>query len=744
MEFIATTIDLQTDPVVKSIWSTIEANLAGLEGVCYYKSPQLNFMFEDIPEIVILSKEYGIFVVKLFLGVPKDIDGDSWVMDDGSIAYNPDLVINDYSVNIESRLVDEHLLRVSRNQSRCIVPIHEILVLPLVTETTDFKSKFSVNSEIVFSNYQDPVYWNVEYLNSIFSKHPDDIKAPYNTKKDEIWSTVVSKLEGTSTFKKKHRYQTIFAPKTKGDLLIKSKEIIFLLDKEQRQIAKQIPNGPQRVRGLAGTGKTVVLAIKAAILHAQFPDKKILFTFYTRSMYNQIINLIETFFQEEGSTEVPNWKNLHVRHSWGSAEQTGVYREICNAATVPFVTLSEATRQNYSDPFSYACNNVYSQIIEGNARLPKDYKYDLVLIDEAQDLPTEFFKLIYEITTDQKRIVWAYDEFQTLSERKMPGPTELFGTYEDGSPKVRLDGEDYPGKIKKDFVLHNSYRNPKIILMVAHALGMGIYKDNAMVRKISKEEWVDYGYEILRWDETVGKAAIRRDDLHSMNKLESFYSQFQLGDCRDLFKINKYDDNNEQIEKLAELIRIDITDHGMKPHDIIVIDLDTRNQKNNLLKLQRALSKVDIDSVLPGIIESPSTFLPVNKVTLTTVRRAKGNEAASIYIINSQIAFDGKGYNELITTLIMRNTLFTAITRAQGWCNVIGFGPGMDALESEVNQIKINYPTLELNRINEEDLMSKIGFSTKSEKELEEIDDLLRKIAKHKDLLEKLGLKIEQ
>ena len=53
--------------------------------------------------------------------------------------------------------------------------------------------------------------------------------------------------------------------------------------------------GVQRIRGLAGSGKTVVLALKAAYLHAQHPEWKIAVTFNTRSLKGQLRQLINTF-----------------------------------------------------------------------------------------------------------------------------------------------------------------------------------------------------------------------------------------------------------------------------------------------------------------------------------------------------------------------------------------------------------------------------------------------------------------
>ena len=90
---------------------------------------------------------------------------------------------------------------------------------------------------------------------------------------------------------------------------------IALLDEDQVNAALSIAPGPQRIRGLAGTGKTVLLAMKAANIHLRYPDKKILFTFNTQSLYNQIQNLITKFYRNYSDKD-PDWDNLHIRHAW--------------------------------------------------------------------------------------------------------------------------------------------------------------------------------------------------------------------------------------------------------------------------------------------------------------------------------------------------------------------------------------------------------------------------------------------
>ena len=70
------------------------------------------------------------------------------------------------------------------------------------------------------------------------------------------------------------------------------------LDIEQQQVAFQIPPGPQRIRGLAGTGKTVLLAKKVAKMHAAHPEWKIAFVFFTRALYDQVLELLRSIIEK--------------------------------------------------------------------------------------------------------------------------------------------------------------------------------------------------------------------------------------------------------------------------------------------------------------------------------------------------------------------------------------------------------------------------------------------------------------
>ncbi len=115
-----------------------------------------------------------------------------------------------------------------------------------------------------------------------------------------------------------HKPQNVLSKEitTMGAAIRELDKQVAALDDKQEAVVLQMAPGPQRIRGLAGTGKTVLLAMKAAHIHIKEPDKKILFTFNTQSLYNQARELISKTYRAHCGTD-PNWDQLHVRHAWG-------------------------------------------------------------------------------------------------------------------------------------------------------------------------------------------------------------------------------------------------------------------------------------------------------------------------------------------------------------------------------------------------------------------------------------------
>ncbi len=146
-------------------------------------------------------------------------------------------------------------------------------------------------------------------------------------------------------------------------------------------------------------------------------------TFNSRALKNQFKHFI-TLFTLEHINEEPDWDNIDIIHAWGSPSIRGIYYEVCLNHNIEYLDFraAEARATGYGKGFDVVCEKAFSEI--------KDFQqtYDVILIDEAQDFSPYFLRLCFGLLKQPKRLVYAYDELQNISNKQMPSPEELFGS----------------------------------------------------------------------------------------------------------------------------------------------------------------------------------------------------------------------------------------------------------------------------------------------------------------------------
>lgn len=475
---------------------------------------------------------------------------------------------------------------------------------------------------------------------------------------------------------------------SRGAKLKRVEESIANLDQHQSQAVIETVEGVQRIRGLAGSGKTIVLALKVAYLHAQNPTWRIAVTFNTRSLKEQFRRLINNFTIEQTGTE-PDWECIDIINAWGGPgdrERDGVYHKFCRANEVPFFDFGVAKRKfGEGKEFSGACAEALNGVKQTKPL------YDLMLIDEAQDLPIEFVRLCYRSLSPPGRLVYAYDELQSLTGSSVPPPEELFGTGPDGVPLVRLNQED--GGPRQDIILEKCYRNSRPLLATAHALGFGIYRQRGLVQIFDQDTlWTDVGYVVEEGELAGGRqVTLARTPETSPEFLENHSSP------DDLIEFHKFEGSADQTAWLIQAIQADIREQELRPEDIVVINPNPLTTQKEVGPARQQLFTININSELAGVSTSADIFSKTGYVTFTGIFRAKGNEAGMVYIMNAQDCATGW---DRTATALNRNRLFTAITRSKAWVRILGIGPSMDLLMQEWSTLKANeyklrfkYPT---------------------------------------------------
>lgn len=479
-------------------------------------------------------------------------------------------------------------------------------------------------------------------------------------------------IQRVTTIKPAKRRESVTINGSRGAVLRVIEKGIANLDLWQKRAAIETPEGPQRIRGLAGSGKTVVLALKAAYLHTQHPDWTIALTFKTRALYQQLDDLA-TRFSFEHSNDRPDPSRLRIMHSWGSSNRDGVYSTIArHVGVTPRDFAYASSTYGREDPFSGVCGELLAATSDSDV----EPLFDAVLIDEAQDLPPEFFQLVYRFTRDPKRIVWAFDELQKLSESAMPSTDELFGLTPAGESRVTLiDRDEEP---RRDIVLPRCYRNTPWCLATAHALGFGIYRPDGLVQHFDEPQlWEDIGYKVLSGDLSLGNAV--RLERSKMSYPEYFPELLSQDDA---VVLKTFVDEETQDRWVAQEIVRNLDSDELEHDDILIVLPDAYTAKRRSVRLSKALLHVGIDSHLAGVASSVDELFVPGSIAIAHIHRAKGNEAPMVYAIDSQFA------NSPPNLITRRNTLFTALTRSRAWVRVCGWGHEMEGVAAEIERVR--------------------------------------------------------
>ena len=170
-----------------------------------------------------------------------------------------------------------------------------------------------------------------------------------------------------------------------------------LLDLEQENFAKSLGDGHYLIKGVAGSGKTLVLTYRARYLSNLHPDWKILFVCYNKSLKNYVKKMLNNLMQKDYSN------NIDVRHFYQLvALKTG------------------QSVQKLPDEKSDAWDRRVGLmlLLAGQSNKIVGGKYDAILLDEAQDFSTEWLSGVRFLLNNNDSFTIALDPAQDVYRRK--------------------------------------------------------------------------------------------------------------------------------------------------------------------------------------------------------------------------------------------------------------------------------------------------------------------------------------
>jgi len=283
---------------------------------------------------------------------------------------------------------------------------------------------------------------------------------------------------------------------------------------EQKKFAEPQP-GHYRIRGVAGSGKTQVLAYRASKLASE--GYRVLVLTYNITLWHYIRDMVQR------SPFEFSWKNLTITYFHG----------FCKDILNEFGERWPIENDDSENIFREVIVKKISEVIGKH-----NYeKFDAILIDEGQDFYVEWYQMLRQFLTGRDEVVIVSDEKQNVYGRdnswirRNRDDMKQFGEWINLKKIIRLP--EKIARISIDFAeKYNLNQDIKIgIIIKADLFNQSI--DNLIWWNVDENEWltkVDEAYEILK------NNAVHKHPSDTVILLPD--KNFGL-DCADYFKLKK-------------------------------------------------------------------------------------------------------------------------------------------------------------------------------------------------------------
>jgi superfamily I DNA/RNA helicase len=218
-----------------------------------------------------------------------------------------------------------------------------------------------------------------------------------------LWKMVSPRLGATLTLPEFDRLRALIFPEIRIRQIalplepksgVQEDRVLAVMDLHQEQVARSLGEGHRIIRGVAGSGKTLILAFRAEHL-ARAASKPVLILCYA----NGIAGRLEDVMQARG---VEDRVQVRTFHSW--------CYQMLRTYGIPGPT--EAEYPDYNQRLAALVRYVEAETMLGH--IPGG-QYDAVLIDEAHDFEPEWLSLAVKMVNPSTRaFMIAYDDMQAI------------------------------------------------------------------------------------------------------------------------------------------------------------------------------------------------------------------------------------------------------------------------------------------------------------------------------------------
>lgn len=185
------------------------------------------------------------------------------------------------------------------------------------------------------------------------------------------------------------------------------------LTEEQLRHAEAAPTRHQRLHGVAGSGKTLVIAQRAANLAAA--GKRVLVITFNVTLWQYIRKLVGK------STMVFPWENIEFHHFHGFC------KSFLTEQGVEWPrTSGRAPKQALDESVPRLVMETVERVQASNS--PTMRRYDAILIDEGQDFPQLYYEMLCQFLTANDEVLFVADRKQNLYLRDDSWLNQMSGT----------------------------------------------------------------------------------------------------------------------------------------------------------------------------------------------------------------------------------------------------------------------------------------------------------------------------
>ncbi|GIK65475.1 MAG: DNA helicase [Chloroflexota bacterium] len=416
------------------------------------------------------------------------------------------------------------------------------------------------------------------------------------------------------------------------------------LSEEQKQISDFNLNGYQRlVRGVAGSGKTVVLASMAAkCINRLFketrnmfedPDTQpqVLVLCFNRSLVSLLEDKIRRAYHQQTGEELADGMLfvMHYNQLFWRLKEWG--------ADIQYLRI-----QDERDPLARA-DHYQQEIAAWAEHDPEGYTsllFDAILVDEGQDFLPEDYALLLDLikphpATGQKSLAVFYDDAQNLYGRPRPNWSQI--------------GIDVQGK-NRSRVMRECFRNTREVVELAFNVLLGTAAPPDV--RVQTRGYADM-------------ASLLQNDL-----IEETDAYIQIKFAKRSYEpptIHPFQSREQEKHWVAQQVAYLVEQESVRPEDILILFPSEYGFEDLPDRIERQLKQASIEGFLQpyGRHEADKERLIFREgyLTLSTIHGAKGYDAPIVFLV---------GVDLLDTDTMGRAAFYVAATRSKLILNISG------------------------------------------------------------------------